>query len=125
MDDGKKLVGARGHSPRGHHPTREMDGEKEGSGAKLTEWQNEDEGDSESMAMRRSGRRLRRPCFGCDHVNPRERKLEWGKKDGGGIALPFKGQARGERRSHVLRLWARAVMAVAIVTERSGGGGWR
>jgi hypothetical protein len=37
MDGGERLTGARGNGPRGHHPTREVDGEKEGSGAKLTE----------------------------------------------------------------------------------------
>jgi hypothetical protein len=37
MDGGKRLTGACGNGPRGHHSTREVDGEKEGSGAKLTE----------------------------------------------------------------------------------------
>jgi hypothetical protein len=36
-----------------------MDGEKEGSGVKLTEQQNEDEGGSVSMAMRRRRTTLR------------------------------------------------------------------
>jgi hypothetical protein len=37
MDSDERLAGARGNGPRGHHPTWEVDGEKEGSGAKLTE----------------------------------------------------------------------------------------
>jgi hypothetical protein len=37
MDGSERLAGARGNSPRAHHSTREVDGEKEGSGAKLTE----------------------------------------------------------------------------------------
>jgi hypothetical protein len=123
MDGGEKPVGAHGHGPRDHHPTREMDGEKEGSGAKLTEWQNEDEGDSESMVMRRSGRRLRRPCFGCDHVNPRERKLVWGKRTEAGLRFPLKGRRGAWRRSHDAETWARP--AVAFVTEGRAAGGWR
>jgi hypothetical protein len=102
-----------------------MDGEKEGSGAKLTEWQNEDEGDSESMAMRRSGRRLRRPCFGCDHVNPRGRKLEWGKKNGGGIALPFKGQARGVEALPRCGDVGAGGLVRGLTGDLSGEDGWR
>jgi hypothetical protein len=37
MDGGERLADAHGNSPRGHHSTWEVDGEKEGSGAKLTE----------------------------------------------------------------------------------------
>jgi hypothetical protein len=37
MDGGERLAGARGNGPRGHHSTREVDGDKEGSGAKLIE----------------------------------------------------------------------------------------
>jgi hypothetical protein len=102
------LAGARGSSPRGHHLTRERDGEKEGSEAKLTERTNRVEPVRGRRPTRWGGR-----CSGGSSLRDSGCSSEWeqGKTGEGkgvdGVGLPFEGRARARRSSHVRRSWAR------------------